>query len=99
MTTQTAIIEPGGSEATSSEVTIEQGSVAKISIYSDDATAIPKAGARFRVWETTPGGNNLLYELGHFRRHVLVSGPAVVVVTRNEHAVDSGEEFGVFSEV
>lgn len=93
--TQSTILAPGNTAATSTDVVIAAGDVAAIGIYSDAPQDLPP-GSSFEIFQVTPGEPNYIGSLKNNARSTILSGPGTYNVARR--AV-SGAEFGVFKDI
>lgn len=94
--TQTTILPPGNTPATSSTFTVGAFDSVKVGIYSDDEDAILPVNYFFVIEEVTPGLPNIVGYLTSASRSVSINAPGTYHV-RLSHAYE-GTPFGVFTD-
>lgn len=91
----TSILQPGITEATSSDIVVAAGAVATVGIYCATKSAMP-TGVHFDILQLTPGAPNAVGQLAGNSRATSLMGPGTFRVRRPAY---DGAAFGVFADL
>lgn len=93
---QSTILAAAATAATSTDITVAVGAVAKVGIFCADADGsnLP-ATAEIVLWEDTPSTDNEVARFSEAKRSYLITAPGTYRVTR---AAYTGTAFGVYVE-
>lgn len=93
---QSTILAAGNTAATSTDITVALGAVAKVGIFCADADAsrLP-ATAIIELKEDTPSTDNTVIQFKDGSRSYLITAPGTYRVTRTAY---TGTAFGVYLE-
>lgn len=92
MATETSVLSPNTTAATSTVISVPAGESYVIGIYAATSNSLP-ADVAFQIWVETPGARQPDERLSNSKRTQLVSGPADYYVERPAY---TGTPFGVY---
>lgn len=92
MATETSVLAPGVTAATSTVITVPAGETWVVGIYATTSQSLP-ADVSFQIVIATPGARQPVEALSNSKRQTAIVGPADYYVDRPAY---SGVSFGVY---